>query len=170
MRQLCLRKGLVYGFMQLLSTPFKTLRRASRSLKVAEFCSVSNMSSPLQIELFITCLLFSGNTRCYFVFLRQSSFLGCIAYNLRTDSGTSVLEMVAAFEKASRKKIPIKLCPRRPRDATAVYASTEKLKKNLVGKFAILQSKIWYSRDVQRSMEVGKQQSIGILVKALGFN
>ncbi|KAA3454664.1 putative hydroxyacylglutathione hydrolase 2, chloroplast [Gossypium australe] len=51
MRQLCLRKGLVYGFMRLLSTPFRTLRGASRSLRVAEFCSVSNMSSSLQIEL-----------------------------------------------------------------------------------------------------------------------
>ncbi|MBA0651557.1 hypothetical protein Goklo_018872 [Gossypium klotzschianum] len=55
MRQLCLRKGLVYGFMRFLSTPFKTLRGASRSLRVAEFCSVSNMSSSLQIEL-VPCL------------------------------------------------------------------------------------------------------------------
>ncbi|MBA0749344.1 hypothetical protein Gogos_003288 [Gossypium gossypioides] len=52
-RQLCIRKGLVYGFMHLLSIPFKTLRGASRSLRVAEFCSVSNMSSSLQIELVI---------------------------------------------------------------------------------------------------------------------
>ncbi|GMI92977.1 glyoxalase 2-4 [Hibiscus trionum] len=50
-RQLCIRKGLVYGLMRLLSIPFKTLRGASRSLRVAEFCSVSNMSSSLQIEL-----------------------------------------------------------------------------------------------------------------------
>ncbi|XP_022723071.1 probable hydroxyacylglutathione hydrolase 2, chloroplastic isoform X1 [Durio zibethinus] len=55
MRQLCIRKGLVYGFMRLLSTPFKTLRGASRSLRVAEFCSVSNLSSSLQIEL-VPCL------------------------------------------------------------------------------------------------------------------
>ncbi|XVF29425.1 hypothetical protein REPUB_Repub15cG0120100 [Reevesia pubescens] len=55
MRQLCIRKGLVYGFMRLLSTPFKTLRGASRSLRVAEFCSVSIMSSSLQIEL-VPCL------------------------------------------------------------------------------------------------------------------
>ncbi|KAE8670299.1 SAUR-like auxin-responsive protein family [Hibiscus syriacus] len=54
-RQLSLRKGLVYGFMRLLSTPFKTLRGASRSLRVAEFCSVSNTSSSLQIEL-VPCL------------------------------------------------------------------------------------------------------------------
>ncbi|XP_031395865.1 bifunctional UDP-glucose 4-epimerase and UDP-xylose 4-epimerase 1 [Punica granatum] len=57
--------------------------------------------------------------------------IGCTAYNLGTGRGTSVLEMVAAFEKASGKKIPIKLCPRRPGDATEVYASTEKAEKEL---------------------------------------
>ncbi|KAJ1400394.1 UDP-glucose 4-epimerase [Sesbania bispinosa] len=57
--------------------------------------------------------------------------IGCTAYNLGTGRGTSVLEMVAAFEKASGKKIPIKFCPRRPGDATAVYASTEKAEKEL---------------------------------------
>ncbi|KAL1163398.1 hypothetical protein V6Z11_A07G268200 [Gossypium hirsutum] len=61
----------------------------------------------------------------------HSSSQGCIAYNLGTGSGKSVLEMVTAFEKASGKKIPIKLCPRRPGDATAVYASTEKAQKEL---------------------------------------
>ncbi|PSR91511.1 Bifunctional UDP-glucose 4-epimerase and UDP-xylose 4-epimerase [Actinidia chinensis var. chinensis] len=57
--------------------------------------------------------------------------IGCVAYNLGTGCGTSVLEMVAAFEKASGKKIPIKLCPRRPGDATAVYASTGEAEKEL---------------------------------------
>ncbi|KAJ7952354.1 UDP-glucose 4-epimerase [Quillaja saponaria] len=57
--------------------------------------------------------------------------IGCTAYNLGTGCGTSVLEMVAAFEKASGKKIPTKLGPRRPGDATAVYASTEKAEKEL---------------------------------------
>ncbi|PSS09796.1 Bifunctional UDP-glucose 4-epimerase and UDP-xylose 4-epimerase [Actinidia chinensis var. chinensis] len=57
--------------------------------------------------------------------------IGCVAYNLGTGRGTSVLEMVAAFEKASGKKIPIKLCPRRPGDATAVYASTGEANKQL---------------------------------------
>ncbi|XVF84360.1 hypothetical protein PTKIN_Ptkin17bG0030700 [Pterospermum kingtungense] len=55
MGQVCIRKRLVYGLMRLLSMPFKTLRGASRSLRVAEFCSVSNMSSSLQIEL-VPCL------------------------------------------------------------------------------------------------------------------
>jgi hydroxyacylglutathione hydrolase len=44
--------------MRLLSTPFKTLRGASRTLKVAQFCSVSNMSSSLQIELVRICNVF----------------------------------------------------------------------------------------------------------------
>ncbi|KAJ4891146.1 NAD(P)-binding domain protein [Raphanus sativus] len=39
--------------------------------------------------------------------------------------------MVAAFKKACGKKIPIKLCPRRPGDATAVYTSTERAEKEL---------------------------------------
>ncbi|KEH21025.1 UDP-D-glucose/UDP-D-galactose 4-epimerase [Medicago truncatula] len=57
--------------------------------------------------------------------------IGCTAYNLGTGRGTSVLEMVSAFEKASGKKIPLKLCPRRPGDATEVYASTDKAQKEL---------------------------------------
>ncbi|ONK61032.1 uncharacterized protein A4U43_C08F25380 [Asparagus officinalis] len=57
--------------------------------------------------------------------------IGCVAYNLGTGCGMSVLEMVTAFEKAFGNKIPIKLCPRRPGDATAVYASTEKALKEL---------------------------------------
>ncbi|GAA0155201.1 epimerase/racemase [Lithospermum erythrorhizon] len=57
--------------------------------------------------------------------------VGCVAYNLGTGCGTSVFEMVAAFERASGKKITIKLSPRRPGDATAVYASTEKAEKDL---------------------------------------
>ncbi|KAI0488337.1 hypothetical protein KFK09_028166 [Dendrobium nobile] len=57
--------------------------------------------------------------------------IGCVAYNLGTGRGTSVLEMVSAFEKASGKKIPLKLCPRRPGDATEVYALTEKAEKEL---------------------------------------
>lgn len=54
-RQLCFRKGILYGFMRLFSTPLKTLRGASRSLRVTQFCSVVNMSSSLQIEL-VPCL------------------------------------------------------------------------------------------------------------------
>ncbi|KAJ1411848.1 UDP-glucose 4-epimerase [Sesbania bispinosa] len=63
--------------------------------------------------------------------LFASEDIGCTAYNLGTGCGTSVFEMVAAFEKASGKKISLKLCPRRAGDATEVYASTEKAEKEL---------------------------------------
>ncbi|GER32740.1 hydroxyacylglutathione hydrolase [Striga asiatica] len=56
MGQLCLRKSLLYGFMRLFSIPFKTVRNVSRSLGgVSRFCSVTNISSSLQIEL-VPCL------------------------------------------------------------------------------------------------------------------
>ncbi|CAN6484849.1 unnamed protein product [Victoria cruziana] len=63
--------------------------------------------------------------------LLNPEYNGCTAYNLGTGCGTSVLEMVAAFEKASGKKLPLKLCPRRPGDAIAVYASTDKAFREL---------------------------------------
>ena len=50
-RQLRFRKGILFGFMRLFSTPLKTLRVASRSLRVGQFCSVVSMSNSLQIEL-----------------------------------------------------------------------------------------------------------------------
>ncbi|XP_024993863.1 bifunctional UDP-glucose 4-epimerase and UDP-xylose 4-epimerase 3 [Cynara cardunculus var. scolymus] len=63
--------------------------------------------------------------------LYKQQDIGCSVYNLGTGRGTSVLEMVTAFEKASGKKIPIKLCSRRPGDATEVYASTDKAAREL---------------------------------------
>ncbi|XP_076882714.1 UDP-glucose 4-epimerase GEPI48-like [Bidens hawaiensis] len=56
---------------------------------------------------------------------------GCEAYNLGTGKGTSVLEMVAAFEKVSGKKIPLVISGRRPGDAEVVYASTAKAEREL---------------------------------------
>jgi UDP-glucose 4-epimerase len=43
--------------------------------------------------------------------------------NLGTGRGCSVLEMVAAFETASGRKIPYRIAPRRPGDIAAVWAS-----------------------------------------------
>lgn len=48
-RQLCLRKNLLYGFMRLLSLPFKTIHGVSQSLGVPKFCSIG--MPPLQIEM-----------------------------------------------------------------------------------------------------------------------
>lgn len=50
---------------------------------------------------------------------------GCIAVNLGTGVGYSVLDMVTAFEKAAGKPVPYKLVDRRPGDVAVVYAGTE---------------------------------------------
>jgi len=42
--------------------------------------------------------------------------------NLGTGQGYSVLEMVAAFEKASGRKVPYRIAPRRPGDIATCYA------------------------------------------------
>ncbi|MCT1796250.1 UDP-glucose 4-epimerase GalE [Helcococcus kunzii] len=56
---------------------------------------------------------------------------GMNLYNLGTGRGTSVLEMVDAFEKVSGKKIPYEIKERRPGDIATVYCDTEKAKKEL---------------------------------------
>nr|KJB16722.1 hypothetical protein B456_002G244900 [Gossypium raimondii] len=53
--------------------------------------------------------------------------IGCEVYNLGTGKGTSVLEMVTAFEK----KIPLQIAGRRPGDAEVVYASIKKAETEL---------------------------------------
>jgi UDP-glucose 4-epimerase len=47
---------------------------------------------------------------------------GVATYNLGTGRGYSVLEMVAAFERASGKKVPYRIEPRRSGDIAACYA------------------------------------------------
>jgi UDP-glucose 4-epimerase len=49
---------------------------------------------------------------------------GVLTYNLGTGTATSVLQMVAAFARASGKPIPYALMPRRPGDIAVCYAAT----------------------------------------------
>eukprot|EP01136_Pigoraptor_vietnamica_P003288 Opistho-1_new@32349 len=56
----------------------------------------------------------------------ESSPSACLVYNLGTGTGYSVLEMVAAMEKASGRKVPYKIVPRRPGDVASVYANPAK--------------------------------------------
>ncbi len=56
---------------------------------------------------------------------------GLQIYNLGTGKGTSVLEMVAAFEKASGKKLPYKIAPRRAGDLPELCADPEKAEAEL---------------------------------------
>lgn len=56
---------------------------------------------------------------------------GVSIYNLGTGKGTSVLEMVAAFEQASGQKLPVKVVERRPGDLAEVYADPSKAEREL---------------------------------------
>lgn len=56
---------------------------------------------------------------------------GVLVYNLGSGRATSVLEMVAAFEKASGRKLPMKIVGRRDGDLPEFYADPEKALKEL---------------------------------------
>ncbi len=56
---------------------------------------------------------------------------GLFTYNLGTGQGYSVLEMIAAFEKSSGKKIPYRIVDRRPGDIAAAYADPSKAEREL---------------------------------------
>lgn len=60
-------------------------------------------------------------------FLGQSGNQGWHAINLGTGKGTSVLEMVQAFEAASGQPVPYKIVPRRPGDLPTYYAKADKV-------------------------------------------
>ncbi len=56
---------------------------------------------------------------------------GVSIYNLGTGNGYSVLQVVAAFEKACGKKVPYAIKPRRPGDIASCYADAAKAKAEL---------------------------------------
>ncbi len=56
---------------------------------------------------------------------------GVSIYNLGTGNGYSVLQVVAAFEKACGKKIPYEIKPRRPGDIATCYADASKAEREL---------------------------------------
>lgn len=56
---------------------------------------------------------------------------GARAYNLGTGNGSSVLDVVHAFEKASGAKVSYKIVPRRPGDIAECYADVSRAKEEL---------------------------------------
>ena len=56
---------------------------------------------------------------------------GCEVFNIGTGKGSSVLEIVHAYEKACGKKIPYVIGPRRAGDLATVYADTKKAREVL---------------------------------------
>jgi UDP-glucose 4-epimerase len=57
--------------------------------------------------------------------------VGCRSYNLGTGCGYSVLQIVAAFEQASGRKVAYQISPRRPGDIASCYANADKAKTEL---------------------------------------
>ncbi|PTR15102.1 UDP-galactose 4-epimerase [Nitrosospira sp. Nsp2] len=57
---------------------------------------------------------------------------GCFTVNLGTGTGYSVLDMVHAFEKASGRRVPYRIAPRRSGDIASCYADP-KLAHDLLG-------------------------------------
>jgi UDP-glucose 4-epimerase len=72
--------------------------------------------------------LAKGHTKAI---LRAEQTFGADPVNLGTGVGYSVLQMVAAFEKASGRMIPYEFTGRRPGDIAVCYADTSKAKKLL---------------------------------------
>lgn len=56
---------------------------------------------------------------------------GLVTYNLGTGNGYSVLDMVKAFSKASKREIPYKIVDRRPGDVAMCYADPTKANNEL---------------------------------------
>ena len=61
----------------------------------------------------------------------EASQPGWQAYNLGTGRGSSVLEIVAAVEKASGREIPVNIVDRRPGDLATAVANVDKAKTEL---------------------------------------
>ena len=63
--------------------------------------------------------------------LEKNPQLGLKVYNLGTGNGYSVLQVVNAFEKASKRPVPYKICPRRPGDIAECWADPSLAAKEL---------------------------------------
>ena len=63
--------------------------------------------------------------------LKSKNKNSCEVFNVGTGRGVSVLELLAAFEKATGVKVPYELSPRRVGDTVAAYAEVSKITKEL---------------------------------------
>jgi UDP-glucose 4-epimerase len=61
----------------------------------------------------------------------DQQFKGVVPYNIGTGRGSSVLEVIAAFKKASGKEIPFVLAPRRAGDVATSYCDPSKAEREL---------------------------------------
>ena len=74
------------------------------------------------------CDLASGHVKAL---EKLASLSGARAFNLGTGRGSSVLDVVHAFERASGVKIPYTVTPRRAGDIATCYADCSRAKEEL---------------------------------------
>lgn len=63
--------------------------------------------------------------------LKATETSGIKIYNLGSGKGSSVLEIIKAFEEASKKELPYKIVARRPGDLAEIFADPSKAKQEL---------------------------------------
>ena len=56
---------------------------------------------------------------------------GSIIVNLGNGVGHSVLQVIETVQRVSGRKVPYRICPRRPGDAAVLVASSERAKREL---------------------------------------
>ncbi|OUR82949.1 UDP-glucose 4-epimerase GalE [Cycloclasticus sp. 46_120_T64] len=72
-----------------------------------------------------------GHVKAVEKLLSAGGIEGVQAYNLGTGTGISVLEMLNAFAKTNKVKVPYEIVPRRAGDIAACYADVSRAKKEL---------------------------------------
>jgi UDP-glucose 4-epimerase len=65
------------------------------------------------------------------LYLAGHSAEACDVFNLGTGLGTSVLQMVQAFEEACGSSVPLQMAPRRPGDVAECWANPAKAQEIL---------------------------------------
>ena len=69
--------------------------------------------------------------RAHLSALENNNFVGFNAFNIGTGKGSSVLDVIAAFEKATGIDIPYEIVGRRAGDVATYYADPSKANKLL---------------------------------------
>ncbi|MHA8060564.1 UDP-glucose 4-epimerase GalE [Aquirufa beregesia] len=104
--------------------------------------SVAGLRGPLQVfgddyptpdgtairDYIHVCDLAEAHVKALTYLLEQSQATYYDYFNIGTGTGSSVLDVIHAFEKTTGKKVPYEIKPRRSGDITAVYAATDKSK------------------------------------------
>ena len=85
------------------------------------------------------CDIAHAHTLALNYLIKNKNETNCDVFNLGTGNGISVLEIIAAFEKASGVKLNYRIGPRRTGDVISIYANNNKAKSLLgwVPKFSL---------------------------------